>query len=67
MDYISGTDMKLNVLREKIADLEACLDGRKSSQRWRAINVELVNARESLRCLEEKRENNIPRQARHKT
>ena len=55
MSWNRASDASLENLRELIADLELCVDGKKSSRRWQAINVELVNARESLRVLTEKR------------
>ena len=64
MAWTGSRDIDLEDLRIKIADLESCLLGNQTSKRWQTINIELVNAQETLRCLEEKRENIIPRQSR---
>lgn len=64
MAWTGSRNIDLEKLRTKIADIESCLLGNRTSKRWQTINTELVNAQETLRCLEEKRENTIPRQAR---
>ena len=64
MSWSNGSIENIQRLKQKIQDLELCIDGNRASQRWQTINTELVNARESLRCLEEKAVNIIPRQSR---
>jgi hypothetical protein len=64
MEQEKAFPRRMRKLREKIADLTACLAGDHSSERWQKTNTELQRDKVTLRALTAKEENAIPEETR---